>query len=669
MLPIAENNDGWETQMKNKFGLWHNRILKRVGVSALLCLTITFHLSVFAAGGGLVTDDASSLASTGTKETYSPYAQRNFPDRPLWGDTHLHTAISFDAGAFGARLLPPDAYRFAKGEEVVSSTGQPVRLSRSLDFLVVADHSDNMGFFPELQIGAPFVMASEKGRRWSAMVNAGGQEGVQAAAELIQAFAQGKFPKELASLPGTAVYRNTWDSIINAAENANEPGHFTAFIGYEWTSLEKGNNLHRVVIYRDNADRAKLLEPFTATPPLGSNNPVDLWKWMDKYEERTAGQVLAIAHNGNLSNGIMFPEKRAFTGKRVNKEYAEIRAHRERLYEVTQIKGDGETHPYLSKNDEFADYETWDQGNLDLSALKKNKMLQHEYARSALKIGLRLEKKLDTNPYKFGMIGSTDSHTGLATAQEDNFFGKHSGGEPNKDRYKHPMAKMGENEYKGYAPVASGWAAVWAEKNTRASIFDAMQRKETYATTGSRMVVRFFGGWDFNKNDANDRQPARAGYAKGVPMGGDLLVPPKGKKAPTFLVAALKDPLSGNLDRIQIIKGWMDKKGKLHEKVYDVAWSDNRKPDANGKLPSVGNTVDVANATWTNTIGEPELTSVWKDPDFDVKQSAFYYTRVIEIPTPRWTAYEAEYYKIKMPKDVPMTTTERAYTSPIWYTP
>ena len=645
-------------------------LVLQTSVVAVTCIALGLSHSVFSAGsGGIVTDDTSSMYSAGKKETYSPYAQRDFPDRPLWGDTHLHTAISFDAGTFGATLLPADAYRFAKGEEVISSTGQPVKLSRPLDFLVVSDHSDNMGLFPELQSGAPFVMASEKGRKWNEMIKAGGQEGVAAAAEIIGLFSQGKFPEELMSVPGTSLYRNTWDGIIDAAEDANDPGHFTAFIGYEWTSLDKGNNLHRVVMYRDNADRAKLLEPFTATPPLGSNNPVDLWKWMDAYEEKTAGQVLAIAHNGNLSNGVMFPETKAYNGKKINKKYVETRAKRERLYEVTQIKGDGETHPYLSKNDEFADYETWDIGNLDISELKTNEMLKGEYARSALKTGLQLEKKLGTNPYKFGLIGSTDSHTGLATAQEDNFFGKHSGGEPNKDRYLHPMAKVEKGEYKGYVPVASGWAAVWANENTRASIFDAMQRKETYATTGSRMLVRFFGGWDFDKDDANDRQPARAGYAKGVPMGGDLPAQPEGKKAPTFLVAALKDPISGNLDRIQIIKGWMDKEGKVHEKVYDVVWSGNRKADAKGKLPSVGNTVDVANATWTNTIGYPELITVWSDPDFDAQQSAFYYARVIEIPTPRWTAYEAEYYKIKMPKEVEMITTERAYTSPIWYTP
>lgn len=638
-------------------------------ISITVIMTLGLGPSAFSSGGGLVTDDEASLSGAAKTVPYSPYAERDFPNMPLWGDTHLHTAISFDAGAFGVRLLPPDAYRFARGEEVISSTGQPVRLSRPLDFLVVADHSDNMGFFPNLLSGAPYVMASETGRRWNEMVNAGGQKAVEAAVEAIMAFSQDKFPKELASLPGESVYRSTWDDLINAAEEANDPGRFTAFIGYEWTSLVKGNNLHRVVMYRDGGDRAKLMEPYTMTPPFGSPNPVDLWKWMGDYETKTAGQVLAIAHNGNMSNGIMFPEIKAF-GKRLSKEYVETRSRWEPLYEATQIKGDGEAHPFLSPNDEFADYETWDQGNLDLSVMKKNDMLRFEYARSALKTGLKLEDKLGTNPYQFGMIGSTDSHTALATAEEDNFFGKHSGGEPNKDRYSHPMAKVGDVEYAGYSMVASGWAAVWANENTRESIFDAMKRKETYATTGSRMIVRFFGGWDFEKKDSRNRLPARVGYAKGVPMGGNLSKAPEGKTALTFLVGALKDPIGGNLDRIQIIKGWMDKKGKTHEKIYNVAWAGNRKMNSKtGKLPSVGNTVDVANATWTNTIGTTELITVWKDPDFDPKESAFYYARVIEIPTPRWTAYDAKYFKVEMPKDVPMTTQERAYTSPIWYTP
>jgi hypothetical protein len=410
------------------------------------------------------------------------------------------------------------------------------------------------------------------------------------------------------------------------------------------------------------------VEPYTTLKPLGSDNPRDLWKWMHAYQDKTGGRLLAIAHNGNLSNGIMFPLVESFTDKPVDLEYAQTRAKWEPLYEVTQIKGDGEAHPVLSPNDEFADYETWDQGNLDLSVPKKNDMLQYEYARSALKIGLQLGKEFGVNPYKFGLIGSTDSHTGLATAGEDNFFGKHSGAEPGPQRWEHPMAQVGDKKYEGWSMVSSGYAAVWAKENTRAAIFDAMMRKETYATTGPRMLVRFFGGWEFEAKDAMNRLPAAVGYTKGVPMGGDLSPAPDGK-APTFLVAALKDSLSGNLDRIQIIKGWLDADGQRHEKVYDVVWSGNRQPDANGKLPPVGNTVDVANATWTNTIGMPELMTVWQDPEFDPALRAFYYARVIEIPTPRWTAYEAKRYGITMPPEVPMITQERAYTSPIWYTP
>jgi hypothetical protein len=599
---------------------------------------------------------------------FSPYAGRNFPTQVYWGDTHLHTGMSMDAGAFGARLLPEDAYRFALGEELKSSSGLKVKLSRPLDFLVVADHSDNMGFFPRLFAGDPAMLADPTGKRWYEMVQEGGQAGVDAAVEIIVAFSQNKFPPALAQLPGSSSFRSTWDETIAAAEKYNDPGRFTAFVGYEWTSNTGGDNLHRVVIYRDGQERAGLVEPLTTLAPLGSDNPRDLWKWMGDYETKTAGQVLAIAHNGNLSNGIMFPIVESFTGKKVDAEYVETRAKWEPLYEATQIKGDGETHPFLSPNDEFADYETWDQGNLDLSVAKQDDMLQYEYAREALKIGLELEQDLGTNPYKFGMIGSTDSHTGLATAGEDNFFGKHSGSEPGPKRWEHPMAKVGDKEYAGWSMVASGYAGVWAMDNTREALFDAMMRKETYATTGPRMLVRFFGGWEFVEADAQNRLPGAVGYGKGVPMGGDL-GKPSGGKQPTFLVAALKDPLSGNLDRIQIVKGWLDAKGERQEKVYDVVWSGDRKPGSDGKVPPVGNTVDVANATWTNSIGSPELLAVWTDPDFDAELPAVYYARVIEIPTPRWTAYEAKFYGVKMSSKVPMTTQERAYTSPIWYTP
>ncbi len=601
------------------------------------------------------------------KTPFSPYAGRNFPTRVFWGDTHVHTAMSMDAGSFGARLLPVDAYRFARGEEVISSTGLPVKLSRPLDFLVVADHSDNMGFFPRLYEGEPEFLADETGKRWYEMMQRGGQEGVQVAVEVITGFTQGTFPPALESRPGDPAYRDAWEETIEAAEEYNDPGSFTAFIGYEWTSTTGGYNLHRVVIYRDDEAKAGVMTPYTTLTPEGSDDPVDLWNWMTQYEDKTGGRVLAIAHNGNLSNGIMFPLEETFAGRPVDAFYAETRAKWEPLYEATQIKGDGETHPFLSPDDEFADYETWDQGNLDLSAPKEDWMLEFEYARSGLGVGLQVEERVGTNPYKFGMIGSTDSHTALATAEEENFFGKHSGSEPGPKRWEHPMAKMGDVEYAGWSMVGSGYAGVWAHENTREALFDAMMRKETYATTGPRMLVRFFGGWEFAAEDAQSRLPANAGYSKGVPMGGDLSAAPAGT-SPTFLMAALKDPLSGNLDRIQVVKTWLED-GERMENVYDAVWSGDRVPGADGVLPPVGNTVDVANATWTNTIGAAELIGVWTDPDFDPSVRAAYYARVIEIPTPRWTAYEAKRYSIAMPDEVPMITQERAYTSPIWYTP
>lgn len=601
-----------------------------------------------------------------TSRPYSPYAGRNFPTRPFFGDTHLHTSFSFDAGAFGARLGPSDAYRFAKGEQVAASTGQPVRLSRPLDFLVVADHSDNMGMFPDLLAGKPNIMADPQGRKWNEMILGG--QGAEAAVEIIKAFSQGTFPEALIYFPDSAPYRSAWEATIKAAEQANEPGRFTAFIGYEWTSNTGGNNLHRNVVFRDNGDKASQVVPYTTMKPLGSDNPRDLWKWMEAYQQKTGGHVLAIAHNGNLSNGRMFPVIESFTGNPIDRAYAEARTKWERLYEATQIKGDGETHPFLSPNDEFADFERWDKGNLDLSEIKKPEMLQYEYARSALKLGLKLEGELGVNPYKFGMVGSTDSHTGLTAVEEDNYFGKTSAMEPNPERTRAAFVKGAFATIYEWETSASGYAAVWATENTRESLFDAMQRRETYATTGSRMIVRFFGGFAFEAADANTRSPAIAGYGKGVPMGGDLGSPPDGK-APTFLVAALKDPIGANLDRYQIVKGWVDGNGDMQEEIYDVAWSGDRKPGADGKLPPVGNTVDVANASWTNTIGAPELIAMWQDPDFDPAQRAFYYGRVLEIPTPRWTAYDAKYYGIPLAPEVPASIQERAYTSPIWYSP
>ncbi|MGZ9271670.1 MAG: DUF3604 domain-containing protein, partial [Candidatus Binatia bacterium] len=549
-----------------------------------------------------------------TKPHYSPYAGRNFPGRPLFGDTHLHTSMSFDAGMFGCRLGPVEAYRFAKGEEVNSSTGQRVRLSRPLDFLVVADHSAFMGLAPDFLGGKTEVLADSTARRWYELIREG--KAGQAFNELLPLYGAGKMPATMQYLPGSPGYRSAWQATIQAAEQANDPGRFTAFIGFEWTSTTGGNNLHRNVIYRDDGSKASQIEPYTTFPPLGSADPRDLWKWMAAYEVKTGGRLLAIAHNGNVSNGLMFPIIEPVSGGKLDKDYALTRLKWERLYEVTQTKGDGETHPFLSPNDEFADFNRWDRSNLDGSVRKKQEMLEFEYARSAYKNGLKLVAELGANPFKFGLVGSTDSHIGISAVEEDNFFGKMATSEPSPQRWEHPFIKNAASGVTilGWETQAAGYAAVWAQENTRESIFDAMQRRETYATTGPRMVVRFFGGFDFDAKDAQNRLPAKIGYTKGVPMGGDLTDAPKGK-APTFLVAALKDPIGANLDRYQIIKGWLDAKGQLHEKIYDVAWSGGRKPDAKiGKLPSVGTTVDVENATWSNTIGAPELIAVWSDP-------------------------------------------------------
>ncbi|MEP6389065.1 MAG: DUF3604 domain-containing protein [Halioglobus sp.] len=599
---------------------------------------------------------------------------QQYPNTVLWGDTHLHTSYSMDAGLFGNRLPPEDAYRFARGEAVTSSTGVKAQLTTPLDFLVVSDHSDNLGFFPKLAAGDPAFLADETGKRWYDMVQAGGQEAVKAALELVDMISRGTFPEALSIRPGMPSFESAWQAITSAAENANDPGEFTAMIGYEWTSLiPPGANMHRVVIYRDGADKANQIMPYTTELPEGSPNPRDLWKWLGNYEQTTNGQVLAIAHNGNLSNGIMFPLIESYDGGKVDTAYATTRMRWEPLYEITQIKGDGEAHPFLSPNDEFADFGQWDRANLNASELKTQDMLQYEYAREALKMGLEIEQREGINPYKFGVIGSTDSHTSLATADSDEFLGKHTGTEPGPKRLEHAMAEINQIRIEGWEQLASGYAGVWATENTRQSIFDAMMRKEVYATTGPRMILRFYGGWDFTNADVMAEDMAARGYARGVPMGGDLSTNQDGD-APTFMVSALRDPNGGNLDRVQIVKGWLDDEGARQETVYDVVWgdADTRQPGSDGKLPPVGNTVNVAAASFENTIGAESLSAAWTDPDFESGQSAFYYVRVLEIPTPRWTAHDIKDYGAEMPEgmgDDQLVNQQRAYSSPIWYTP
>lgn len=633
------------------------RILMKVIVAALI-LGLSGPLQASTTG---MSPNKDEVVATFGKKHYSPYAGRNFPTQVYWGDTHLHTAISVDAGTM-CRVGQEDAFRFARGEEVTTTHGLRVKLSRPLDFLVVSDHSEMYGLMPQLLKGNAEILATEMGKKWYDMISSGDKDQIFAAAmEIVDSLSKDKPP-----IKSDKVVKNSWNAYTALADQYNEPGRFTALIGYEWTAIG-GYNLHRNVVFRGDSSVANQTVPFSQ---FDSKNPEDLWAELQRFEDKTNDEVLAIPHNGNLSNGRMFNVE-TFSGKPLTREIAELRSRYEPIVEVTQIKGDGEAHPFLSPADEFADFDTWDRSNLNGTEAKEKSMLQYEYAREALKTGLALEESIGVNPYKFGMIGSTDAHTAFAAVEEENFFGKHSGVEPEEHRWEHVVIEAPDPQYTilGWQQASGGYAGIWATENTREALFDAMMRKETYATTGSRMTVRFFGGWEFSESDTHTRLPADAGYRKGVPMGGDLHNAPAGATAPNFLVAAMKDPYSGNLDRIQIIKGWLDSNGKTKEKVYDVVWSDDRKIGSDGKVPAVGNTVDVANATWKNSIGSPELITVWTDPNFDPKESAFYYARVIEIPTPRWTAYEAKRFGVKMTKNVPMTVQERGYTSPIWYTP
>ncbi|GAB5413883.1 MAG: DUF3604 domain-containing protein [Congregibacter sp.] len=630
-------------------------------------------VAVCAVGLSLTTLPSNSQPESAT--AYSPNVLGIPNTEVFFGDTHVHTGLSGDAGGSGTRLMPDAAYRFARGEQVTSNTGQPVRLARPYDFFMITDHSDGMGLILDILAGAPNIMADPDGRRYHEDFLAGGERASQAMFRLIGSFAQGNTPEALLYQPGRPQFKAVWEDLVKAAEDFYEPGVFTTFIAYEWTSLVSGNNLHRNVIFRDGGEKALQVEPFTATPPIGSRDPRDLWQWMSDYETLTGGDVTAIPHNGNLSNGMMFPLKDDFAeGGLLDRAYAESRARWERIYEVSQYKGDGETHPLLSPDDEFADFETWDYGNLDVSEKKTPEMLPGEYARSGLLRGLQLQASLGVNPYKLGFQAGTDTHTGLSTADEDNFFSKFTTVEPSADRVTHrgrSNAELGVQGFTGAMYNASGITAVWATENTREAIFDAMERRETYATTGPRIGLRFFGGWNFSDDDQFAPDLAKVGYGKGQPMGGDL--PPTGKDgdadAPAFLISALRDPTGANLDRVQVIKGWLDESGETRERVYNVSWSDSREPGADGKLPPVGNTVDLSVPNWSNSIGSAELRTVWRDPDFDPTQPAFYYLRVLEIPTPRWTAYDAVRFGIEVPENVPLITQERAYSSPIWYTP
>ena len=615
---------------------------------------------------------ATGLAACGDQtakvaDSENGVALAEFPERPLWGDTHLHTDNSIDAFGFGTRLGPDEALKFARGEEVTATTGIKAKLARPLDFLVIADHSDGLGATRRLYDAPRMLIRDKTLLRWHDMMHESPEGSQRAIAELITAAANGTMPAAFSDPEENAKNaREIWTKHLETIDKYYEPGVFTPLAGFEYTLMPDGNNLHRVVMFRDGFERTSSVIPF---PGIGDGQVDQLWDYMDAYEKATGGKVLAIPHNSNLSNGLMF-ELTMPDGGPITAEYARRRAKHEPVVEATQIKGDSESHPFLSPNDEFASFgdRGWELGNLPLTRDKNDSMFAGEYLREALKRGLSIEQRTGVNPYAFGMIGSTDSHTSLATGDEDNFFGKHTGNEPNAKRALESQ-NLGTREGRfGWHYLAGGYAAVWARANTRAEIFDAMQRREVYATTGSRMVLRLFAGFDFTQADWNGDW-VRAGYKRGVPMGGTLA---DQGKAPTFLISALKDPDGANLDRVQVVKGWVTASGEAREQVFDVVWSDmDKRAKVGGKVPAVGDTVDREKATYSNSIGAAELRTTWTDPDFTPGQRAFYYVRVLEIPTPRWPLYDAVRFGFKLTPEAmaDAVAQERGYSSPVWIGP
>jgi plasmid maintenance system killer protein len=606
-----------------------------------------------------------SLAEGQNKGGYSPELNNDYATDVYWGDTHVHSAFSMDANIVGnTRLGPAAAYRFAMGEAVVASNGMKAKLNRRLDFLVVSDHAEYMGILPALRAKDPEILATEFGSRLYRALTNPEENSSDIVYQFIRSLAINK-----PLIKSKKAQRRIWTDSIAAAEASNQPGKFTALIGYEWSAMPAGDNLHRVVIFADGADKVAQIIPKSA---FDGEDPEDLWQFLQEYENTTGGRVLAIPHNSNLSNGRMFAVETS-EGLRINGTYAEQRARWEPLVEVTQIKGDSEAHPLLSPDDEFADFGTWDKGNIEASGTipKTADMLPGEYVRSALQRGLELEREVGVNPFKLGMIGSSDEHTSFAAVEENNYWGKVPKFEPSKSRAQGIFLRSsGAEKYNimAWQQVASGYAGVWARENTRQSIFDAMLRREVYASTGPRITVRFFGGWSFSEADLYEHNIAEIGYQKGVPMGGDLRVSDDTEKPPSFIVLAIKDADGANLDRIQIVKGWVDNEGNSGERVFDVALSDGRSTGV-PRVPALVSTVDVLNASYSNTIGAVQLAVVWEDPDFNTNDHAFYYARVIEIPTPRWTAFDAKILDAEIPAEAEMEVQERVYTSPIWYTP
>jgi hypothetical protein len=627
-------------------------------------------------GRGLLAAGLAMVSFAGVAESDS---SRNV----YFGDTHLHTSYSFDAFLNGNRSADPDtAYRWAKGLPVVHPYHRArVQIEAPLDFLVVADHAEYLGVIRKLYFDVHDGPAAEFAQQIRDAFDSGKGAslftGVLPTSDLpsgssenpiSEAGATGSFPVSDAM---TQLSVSTWAETTAAADRHNEPGKFTALIGWEWSSIPNGANLHRVVMTSTDGETARRFMPYGSDQ---SSYPEDLWAWLDATSQETGASFVAIPHNPNISKGYMWSET-FLDGTPYTAESARTRVRWEPVAEVTQYKGDSETHPDLSPDDEFADFEEYPfyiQQNVTLYKAQIG-----DYARSALRRGLEIEDRVGVNPFKFGMIGATDSHTGLAAYEEDNFWGKMAIDSTPETKRKFAAGR----DVTGWNMGAGGIAGVWAEENTRESIFAAFRRREVYATTGSRMKVRFFGGWTFDEGDLYEPDLGGVGYAKGVPMGGDLAGRPEAPsgleklfgadaaETPAFLVQAVRDPNGANLDRVQIVKGWLGPDGASQERVYDVVWSGDRTPGADGKVGDVGNTVDLEVGTYTNDIGAPELVQVWSDPDFDPSRRAFYYVRVLEIPTPRHSLLDGIALQTDPPAEAPPTLQERAYTSPIWYTP
>lgn len=575
------------------------------------------------------------------------------PDRDcFFGQTHSHTSWSVDAYLIGNHITgPEEAYKYSMGEPIKHPAGFEVKIKgRPLDFHGVTDHSEYVGVIAMANDPTTEISKTAVGKRLQAKTPAE----FNAVFQWIAGSLAKKQPiKELLSpeIAGTV-----WKKNIEIADKYYKPGKFTTFVAYEWTSAPNFRNMHRNVFFKDSKKVAAL--PFSA---IDSMHPEDLWTWMDA-QRKQGNELLAISHNGNLSDGIMFPIDVDSKGRPIDAAWAESRTRNEFLTEIHQVKGTSETHPGLSPNDEFANYEIM---SFLIGVPNSTSKLNGSYIREAYENGLAMQVARGYNPYKMGVVGASDSHNTVIPYRQDNNFGAHGFADGS------PKARLSGSVESGMTVVqtsVAGLGGVWAEENTRESIFAAMQRKEVFGTSGVRIPVRLFGGWKFDEQLWKDKDWVKTAYANGVPMGGDLSAEAAGK-APTFAVWAVKDPDDGNLDRIQIIKGWT-KNGQVFEKVYDVAWSGDRKPDATtGKVPAVGSTVDISKATYTNTIGATELRKTWTDPEFDPSLHAFYYARVLQIPTPRWSTYDAAKLNVAPPKDVAATVQERVWTTPIWFTP